>query len=511
MTNQMNNNMADNTAKPTTEKWRRLAPVAVIFYIGRFLRAFIKDGVVNMMPLAILVLSADSASTMVIYIATALGSLMVLSAIVQYLFFRYRLVGNELLINEGVIKRKHRVINFERIQNINIDQPFYFRPFSLVSLAIETAGAKGDEGNLAGISTVEANHIRDQILQQQNQLKAEQPQTDETTIKDAPNEQLLTQTTTADLVRYGLASNSMFWLAAVIGTFSTQFHKQIENWLTPEQIEFISKLFGDDMLWATLVTFLLLVAGFSMLVLLSIVGAIVKFNGYQLTLSKDTLKRKSGLINSHEESLNLAKIQAIVRRSNFISAWLKRENLICRQTSSGGRQANNFLVPARTAQQCAELITAIAPDSPIDVATAPISRRYIRKTWLLKVCLPILLVSIFILFLSGDLRMLAIWLLAPLCYPLVVKRWRKYRFGLTPEHGLISSGFIGRRQVLFELFKVQRVVIKQSPVQRKHNLATLEIYLASGQLTIPYMPIELARQWFDLIYYRTETSSRPWF
>ncbi len=496
-------------------KWQRLSPVSVIFYIGRLIRIFLKDGLTNLLPALLLILSSDNKGNMVIYIAIGVSTLMSVSAVLQYLFFRYRINGNELLIDEGVFKRKHRVINFERIQNINIAQPFYFRPFGLVSLMIETAGAKGDEGNLAGISTALADQIRDQILHHQNQLK-EQGITPQTTSEDVSlPQQAITSVSTADLIRYGIANNSIFWLVAVTATFYSQFKKAISESLSAEQIQLISDWFGDTVASQLAMSTMLITAIIMVLMLISIAGAIVKFHHYQLTLNEDTLKRKSGLINTHEESLNLSKIQAISRRSNFISAFLQRENLICRQTSGSGsgagKRANNFLVPARTSQQCEQIIAIVDPNSPKHILTSPISRRYIIKTWCLKALLPVLLLSSILIYLSNIGWFAVIGLIAPLFYPLVVKRWSRYRFGLTDHYGYIARGFIGNRRVLFPLFKVQRVVLKQSPLQRRSNLATLVIYLASERLTIPYMPIELAHHWYDLIYYRTETDPRPWF
>ena len=65
--------------------------------------------------------------------------------------------------------------------------------------------------------------------------------------------------------------------------------------------------------------------------------------------------------------------------------------------------------------------------------------------------------------------------------------------------------------ITFPLFKAQRVSISQSPMQKRKDLATLKIYLASDRIEIPYVPIEHAHAWFDQISYKIETTKQNWF
>jgi putative membrane protein len=111
----------------------------------------------------------------------------------------------------------------------------------------------------------------------------------------------------------------------------------------------------------------------------------------------------------------------------------------------------------------------------------------------------------------GHYFLLVIWLLPLLALPLIYLRWRKYRYGFDGEYGLISTGLFGYKHVLFPVFKVQQVVITQAIWQKPKGLADLTIHMAGSSMTIPYMPIEHARQWFDNIYYKIESDQRPWY
>jgi putative membrane protein len=510
-------NVAADTAQT---QWQRLSPVASVYYLFKTAKAFVGQAVPSLAPLVIVLLNSDDKALIATLAAIGAVTLLVVSSLLQYWFFQYQLADNEIKINSGVFKKQHRVINFDRIQNININQPIYFRPFELVILVIETAGSKGGEGDLAGISQSMAEEIRDQILQRQSQIKASQSETDNdatstaaTTDSEIIAEPIATAST-GDLIRYGLSNNGMYILLAFMAPFFNKSEEIIDYFFSKAELTAMTDALGGNVIGGIVIVVILVVSVFLIMMLVSVLGSILKFHNYRLTLTDQTLKRKSGLINTQEESLNLSKIQAIARQSNFIGHWLRRENLICRQAGGGGnkqqKRNNLFIVPARTAKQSEQLIQTLYPDHPEQIETHPINRRYIFKTLLLTLILPVVLISSpFVI--QQHFWVMSFYLLPLLCYPLVAKRWRNYRYGKTDEYGLIRSGFIGHKQVLFPLFKVQRVVISQSPVQKRRNLATLTIYMASGKMRIPYMPIEHAQQWFDQIYAKVETDSRPWF
>jgi putative membrane protein len=494
-------------------EWLRLSPVSVVFYMLQIVKMSVSHFLPSLAPLAVVILNADDKVTIIALITMAMLTLLVGGSILQYLFFKYRLDKDQILVNSGVFKRQHRVISFDRVQNININQPIYFRPFELVTLVVETAGAKGGEGDLAGIPSSIANNIRDQVLQRQSELKANQQEIVEDQITQT-QEQTIATASTGDIARYGMSNNGMFLILAFLSPFLSKIDKFFEQLFTQAQLNQFIDMLGGKLIGGIIFVIGIVVLIFTSLIVLSIIGSILKFHRYQLTLNDGTLKRKSGLINTHEESLNLSKIQAIVRRCNFVGRWLKRENLICRQTTSGDNKqqtkASLFIVPARTKTQSDQLTSMLYPDYTDDIQSHAISRRYIIKTFLVYALLPVILLSAIVIFNEGAAYM-AMWLFALPLYPLVVRRWSQYRYAISEDYGLIHNGFIGYNKVIFPLFKVQRAVISQSPVQKRRQLATLTIYLASGRLSIPYMPIAHAQQWFDRIYYKVETDSRPWF
>ena len=511
------------------EEWQRLSPLSVIFFVGKIVTHLIKDALPGMAPLAVVIFSSDNKLWMVSSILVGLLALILISSFLQYWFFKFKQEDLKVLINDGVFKKNHRVIEFDRIQNINILQPLYFRPFGLVTLQIETAGAKGNEADLAGIPRAYAELLRNQVLQQQHLSPDRSADAVKHTTEGST--QLVAQASLKDLVKYGISSNSLFWVFVFIAPVFGLANEFLEKLITKEDFarmaEFLGGGFTGNFLIAlgVLLTTIVLMFGFS------IVGAILRYFHYQLTLNQltlnvnrsnqqglnnPTLKRSSGLLTNYEESLRLQKIQTIITQSNFIGRWLRVENLTLGQVSTSQNNAKNkkslFVIPARTKNQSLEIQKIVFDDSPMEIETKGINRRYINKTVGLKIFLPSLLICSQIYISTDNLLVLTIpFIFSLIMLPLVIRRWKAYRFGMKDGYGKFERGLFGFRHIVFPLYKIQRAEVNQSPIQRRRHLATLKIYLASNSIQMQYIPIEEANHWLDIIGCQIEETKRAWY
>ena len=95
--------------------------------------------------------------------------------------------------------------------------------------------------------------------------------------------------------------------------------------------------------------------------------------------------------------------------------------------------------------------------------------------------------------------------------PLVIRRWKCYAYGMKNGYGQFKRGLFGFKHILFPLYKVQRAEVRQSPFQRRRDLATLKIYLASNSIQMQYIPIEDAESWLRIIGQEIELTKRAWY
>lgn len=96
---------------------------------------------------------------------TLLGVLIVGGTIgyVSWLRTKYWIEGDELRIDTGVVSHQSRRIRIDRLQGIDIVQPFVARIFGLAELRMDTAGGNR-EGSLAFLPLAEAQRLRGTLL-----------------------------------------------------------------------------------------------------------------------------------------------------------------------------------------------------------------------------------------------------------------------------------------------------------------------------------------------------------
>ena len=503
------------------EIWQRLSPLSVIFFVGKIVSHIIKDALPGLAPIAVLIINSDNKLWMMIAIGGTLLAAVLIGSFLQYWFFKFKRESDKILINDGVFKKNHRVIQFDRIQNINLLQPLYFKAFDLVTLQIETAGAKGQEANLAGISETFAEYIRQEILLKKKSISNLDSDVDTSTCK----EQLIAEASLSDLAKYGVSSNGIFWFFVVLAPLMGMADDVLPKIISKSDFQGFVELLGGELWGMVFVIVIILVSVLLLMFGFSILGAILRYFNYSLVLSEQSLgqnikewslKRSSGLLTRYEESLKIQKAQTIITQTNVFGKWLGIENLTLGQVSGSQNNAKNkkslFVIPARKHSQTNKITQIIFDDRPDKIETKGIDRRYVAKTLIFKLFFPSLIICTVIYLNLDSLLILTIPFVVSLAMlPLVVKRWKKYRYGMKDGYGQFERGMFGFRHILFPLYKVQRAEVRQSPFQRRRNLATLKIYLASNRIQMQYIPIDEANRWMEIIGKNIEFTKRAWF
>jgi len=510
-------------ASDSSPNWRRTSPVAVVFYLSRLLTQLGK----GLAPAAVILLagmSSMSGSSKALAVAGAITMLavVVVSSVLSWLRFRYRIDGDRVLVRSGVLHREELSIEFSRIQNVSIHEPFYMRPFSLSLLSIDTAGSQGKEVVLSGIDKTLAIELRDTMLAQVvpavDDESADQP------LPSAAS--LLLTRGRKDIVVYGLMANFTLWVLVAIGAFfgAWETTEKMIIWVGQYiRLEDVLAVINPDagFLGRLLVITALFIAAVLMLPLISIIGALFRHDGYRLSVEGETYRKSSGLLTKHDESLKRHKIQAVVLKQNFIARCLARTNVQLRVAQSGtgtgggpipsGTKAS-FLVPALHPHEVHTLSAEFLPGCEMEkVQLSRINRRRLAFVVVGVCLLPILPLTTVLSVLLGWKFTVLLPLALAIVWACLNRYWKQTGYGVVGEYGFIRHGFIGTQTTIFPLFKVQRVDIIQTPGQRKRGLAQLSIHLASHTLNMPYMPVEDADAFRDLALYYVESEQRCWY
>lgn len=134
---------------------------------------------------------------------------------------RYRIGAEELRVDTGVINRQSRRIRIDRIQGVDVVQPFVARLFRLAELRIDTAG--GDqEGSLAYLPLREAEEVRRTLLARRRTVHPA-PESAFADEQDEPDEQVLVRVPLGRLVVSSVLSTETVFVVLgsgfVLGAF----------------------------------------------------------------------------------------------------------------------------------------------------------------------------------------------------------------------------------------------------------------------------------------------------
>lgn len=518
----------DVTAPDTNEApWQRISPVSVLDMVV----VSIRQGAIQALP-GLIVLFASAASSDSIettWIARGVVLLILLGlgwAVLSYLRFGYRVQGARIEVRKGVLLRQTLNVEFERIQNVSVQEPFYLRPFGQAVVGIDTAGSQGKEIRLSGLTLEQAQALRERLVVTVVPASDDEPgAASSQSALATPEGEILIQLSRKDVVLAGLTTNFMLWAAIAIGTIlgSGESAENLVPWVAGKlRLDMIVqevRAEGGNVL-VGLVSAGVVLFALLMLPVISMIGALFRYDGYTLTESGDRFRKTSGLLSKHDDSVRQHKIQGVTWKQNAIARLLGRINLILRQASAGvagdqppgagGKQA--FMVPSLTPDSAGALSTRFLPGFVPGRATLT---RVDRGRYLLMVTLLPLLISIapfLSLSLALDARIALGWPLVAILIVLIVYRcWRQTGWAVDADHALFRSGFIGSTTTLFPLFKVQRVDLVQTPAQRRRGLAHLTLHMASHSMTMPWMNADDAERIRDLTLYRAETATEAWF
>lgn len=508
--------------------WHRTSPLATIFYLGKIYQAIAKNAVQSLAPLVAFLYASEGNLVGKIALGASLFFLVtIIGAILRYWFFRYRITDNSVLIREGVLKKTQLDIKFDRVQAINTQQSIIFRAFGLVTIMLDTAGSKNQEGHIPAVKVALASTLKDHIRHSTNARSsadgALHDEDDEELHIDAPRKLLLLRA--ADMVRIGLSSNRALLFLVFLGPLIDQLDNKIEQEIgesIEDGIEDGTLIAAADAAQAGIDigagSVVMIVSGVLLfLMAASIIGAFLRYHGFRLVTDNSVLRSTGGLLTRHEHSINLAKIQTVVASQNLMLRLFRRFRLQAKQASSGKTTGGrSFVIPLCEPDQlpvlCREIFGEEFSDAVLDPGAKrflPIARQYVRSRILLTGVLPAVLITAIMAIPAGVFSLLfLLWIPSNAC--VVWRLYKGYGVFLARDGMALRRGFLGYRVTAFLHRKVQRISLTQTVPQRRKGLATLRFYLASGSVKIPYVDFEKACELRDYVLYRIESSQKAW-
>ena len=219
----------------------------------------------------------------------------------------------------------------------------------------------------------------------------------------------------------------------------------------------------------------------------------------------------AGLFTRKEKSAQKNKIQIISWSTNPIRKLFKMWNLNLYQASSidviGGKAIS---VPGCYLPQVDHTLESVFHGVGEVVfeqhGIHPLARfRFILFAGLFP-CLAMSTVALF----TDNYSLFWIWLYFPLAIVMGQLYFKKRKLQLDQNYLISSGGIFGTKHKMLEIYKMQSVKLSQSFYQWRKDLATITMYTASGDVSIPFIPIGKAEEIRDYLLWRIESDGRGW-
>ena len=524
----------------TGDEWQRLSLISILYFT---IRNFTNSAQVLIYTIPALAISFNIWDNLlspevligagILFLSTSV------SGVISFLMYKFRVHNQHVEIHHGVFQRRYTNLPLWRIQNVKIERPFYYRPFGYALVVLDTAGSGKEEAKIVAVPEDYAEALKKQVLYEKalhdegdldclpnEDLSDEQsssfptPRTRTKAIDSShSNEEVLNRRSVKDIIIHGITNNRVWIILGAAAPFYDDVFGLVSEWLADKGLQ-LNQLVGEQTVawWQFgLYAFVILMMLMALVALLSVGGALFTFYGYTLSRTGDRYIRRSGLLNKLEVSMRASRIQMITAKQDWLDKILKRVNLYFEQNSTAGQQMqelmspNKLIVPSVTEDEAFALSQEVMPGCDLrgqDYQT--ISKRFITFWLLAGWTLPFITfftigaVSSHLDIMLGSLVVFSAVSL------LLTLRWWRWGIAYDSKYVYIRRGRIGIDYQCFEPYKAQQVIVKQSVFMKRRKQATVKFVLASGAVTVPFLPEDYVNKLTDNVLFEVESTRRSW-
>lgn len=494
-------------------EWHRVSPIAIVFFLFDSLRHAI-----GLWPALVPVL-AGGEHFRALFWAYGLPGLLVVfvtSIFLHYWFFRYTVEADRIQLHTGVLNRKRLTLYFERVQQADIAEPFYFRPFGLATLGLESAGSRQQEVDIPGLRVVDAQALKDRILEQRRTLALIREDSEAGRVGPQLDElDYELRLGWREIARHGLMYNGLLFLAPVMAPLVHNMGPSMEEWILALEGTAIHQLLvnviSSNLAWlVAIISVFAVLSGLFILFSISVLIALVRFWDYRLTRVGDQFQYRAGLATVKTRGFHLHKLQQVTVSQGIVARLLKRYSLTISKAggaapTADGQHSKRFLIPVLNHQTLTKIKSQLAiPDGE----WRRISAAYIF--WRGGIMGSVVAILLVITLLSRDMSPLYALLAYPLSLLMAWRYWWCFGIYQSSQWLAVKTGFIGSQLVWLPIGKAQKVTLNEPPWLKPWRLSVLSVWGADGKIDMPYLPLATAEGIRDQTLYRVVTFGGKW-
>ena len=399
-----------------------------------------------------------------------IGFVFTLQRTAGWWFRTYTVTETSVTLDEGMLQRRHRVVPFSRIQQVELRQQLTARLFGLVVVHIETAGEAGATAiSLRSLDVPTAEALRDHLLAEQQRVRHGRPAAERhegaqwSDAYRAPTRTALLRLSRGELLAAGLTSSGVV-STAIIGVLPAAL---------------IAGLNVDGP--AALLAFAAIELGITLLAMvLGAIGGLLNGWGFDLTASDDDLHVTQGLLDRRQHTMPRHRLQHARVVDNPVRRAFGIVSVDLFSAATPGRndqQRTAITIPFVPRRSIGDVLVRCMGSEqwrPPDLQPrTPIARRraIVRRTALTTaVTIPVVL-----LLLPAGVVLAPLMLLG---VPWGALAHRRAGSSLEGDVVVVASGALVHHLELIPTTRIQSRRTTASPFQRRVGLATLRLDVA---------------------------------
>src|SRR6056297_2434532 len=388
--------------------------------------------------------------------------------------FLYKVEDDTLHIKSGIFVRKDLYLTRDRIQVIDVTSGILQRIFGLVRLDIQTAGSSSRQAAIEAITTDNAREINRLLRPDKNGDIAEGDQldSDESEIKEESVKSI--KLPVKELLIAASTSGSFGIALSLIATVFSQVEPLISQ---SEMYEYLIGLIPSD---ADIVVILSTIAAFVVFAwLISFFSTLFKYGNFQLDVKEDEIVVSRGIFEKKRITIPYNRIQAIHVAEGMIRQPLGYASLHLESAGYGDEKGSGSFVlfPLIGKRNIPSLLQGVVPEYNRGVEGLKLPKRALRR-YLFRSTFLITAVIVPLYFWLNLNNW--IWLIPALA---MLWGWLKYRasaVGWNDDLFVIRSRFISKSTAYIKKKRIQDFSLQQSFFQRRRELCSVNMYVASG-------------------------------
>jgi putative membrane protein len=405
--------------------------------------------------------------------------------------FSYRIDGDAVRTEQGVLNQQRREVPIRRIQQVDLQRKLRHRVLGVAVVRIDTAGGSGGaEVVLEAIGDQEAMALRQALLVAAGRAGGQTASADGDhatgdgtgdaagaasngspgpSASHAPPE-VIAELDTTQLVVAGVTGSRLGAALPLVAVFFGFFAEVPSRLADP-----IADTVGDQGQALGLVIPLLLILAVPVVLAMAAGSSILTDHGYTLVRVGRDLHLRRGLLDQREATLSLQRIQVVRIYDNPVRRRLGLVSVQLQSAGSGSASegaVSRLTIPSVRTADLDHTLSRVLPGSvprPELLAAPPQAR---RRVWFRRLAPFAVLVVALVVVTWSWWSLLALAVLVPV--GLVAEQaFRGLGHAATPTFVFARRGGLFRETVVVPVAKTQSSRLRSSPFQRRVGLATL--------------------------------------